>query len=56
MRCPEFRSYYDRKFGEVTRHQHRRALVLTARKLVRLVDSPLRTGQIHRPPGARTAP
>jgi len=53
LRCPEFRSYYDRKFGEVTRHQHRRALVLTARKLVRLIDSLLRSGQIYRPPGAR---
>jgi transposase len=55
MRCPEFRSYYDRKFREVTRHQHRRALVLTARKLVRLIDSLLRSGQIYRPPSARTA-
>lgn len=55
LKCPEFRSYYDRKFGEVTRHQHRRALVLTARKLVRLVDSLLRSGQIYRPPGARKA-
>jgi len=53
VHCPEFRSYYDRKFGEVTRHQHRRALVLTARKLVRLVDSLLRSGQIYRTPGAR---
>lgn len=55
LRCPEFRSYYDRKFREVTRHQHRRALVLTARKLVRVVDSLLRSGQIYRPPGARKA-
>jgi hypothetical protein len=47
-------SYYDRKFREVTRHQHRRALLLTARKLVRLIDSLLRSGQIYRPPSART--
>ncbi len=53
IRCPEFRSYYEKKYREVTRHQHRRALVLTARKLVRLVDSMLRSGQIYRPPSAR---
>jgi transposase len=53
LRCPEFRSYYERKLLEATRHQHRRALVLTARKLVRLVDSLLRSGQIYQPPGAR---
>ncbi len=55
LKCPEFRSYYDRKFAEATRHHHRRALVLTARKLVRLVDSLLRSGQIYRPPSARKA-
>ncbi len=55
LHCPEFRSYYDRKYGEVTRHQHRRALVLTARKLVRVIDSLLRSGQIYRPPSARKA-
>ena len=51
LKCPEFHSYYERKFREATRHQHRRALVLTARKLVRLVDSLLRSGQIYLPPG-----
>jgi transposase len=56
LKCPEFRSYYERKFAEATRHQHRRALVLTARKLVRLVDSLLRSGQIYLPPGAGKAP
>lgn len=55
LRCPEFRSYYERKLGEVTRHRHRRALVLTARKLVRLIDSLLRSGQIYRPPSVRKA-
>lgn len=53
--CPEFGSYYNRKHGEATRHHHRRALVLTSRKLVRLVDSLLRTGQIYRPPGSRNS-
>jgi transposase len=51
--CPEFGSYYDKKFKEATRHKHRRALVLTARKLVRLVHSMLRSGRIYQPPGAR---
>jgi len=40
--CPEFGSHYAKKFAEATRHHHRRALELTARKLVRLVDSMLR--------------
>jgi transposase len=53
LRCPEFRSYYDRKFTEATRHHHRRALVLTARKLVRLVHSMLQSGQPYRAAGAR---
>ena len=35
-RCDsEFRRYYDLKFKEVNKHQHKRALALTARKLVR---------------------
>lgn len=51
--CPEFGSYYHKKFKEATRHKHRRALVLTARKLVRLVHSMLRSGRIYQPPGAR---
>jgi transposase len=53
LACPEFGSYYQKKFGEATRHKHRRALVLTARKLVRLVHSMLRSGRIYQPPGAR---
>lgn len=52
LSCPEFGSYYHKKFHEATRHKHRRALVLTARKLVRLVHSMLRSGRIYRPPGA----
>jgi transposase len=53
LSCPEFGSYYHKKFHEARRHKHRRALVLTARKLVRLVHSMLRSGRIYRPPGAR---
>ena len=34
---PEYGRFYDLKYKEVKRHQHKRAIVLTARKLVRLV-------------------
>lgn len=37
MRVPEYRDYYNRKFKEARSHHHKRAIVLTARKLVRLV-------------------
>jgi transposase len=33
----EYKAYYWRKYQEVSKYQHKRALVLTARKLVRLV-------------------
>ena len=33
----EYKTYYWRKHQEVSKYQHKRALVLTARKLVRLV-------------------
>jgi len=46
---PEFRSYYQKKYREVPKHQHKRALVLTARKLVRLIDTLLRNDQIYTP-------
>ncbi|WAH36745.1 IS110 family RNA-guided transposase [Alicyclobacillus dauci] len=46
---PEFQNYYQKKFAEVPKHQHKRALVLTARKLVRLVDVLLRNDQIYTP-------
>jgi transposase len=45
----EYRAYYQKKFHEVPKHQHKRALVLTARKLVRLVDALLRSNQIYTP-------
>jgi transposase len=35
----EYKAYYWRKHQEVTKYQHKRALVLTARKLVRLVHA-----------------
>ncbi|MGF9714132.1 IS110 family transposase [Paenibacillus sp. JMULE4] len=48
-RDAEFGEYYRKKYNEVTKHQHKRALVLTARKLVRLVDVLLRNDQVYTP-------
>mgnify|MGYP000405334277 CR=1 FL=1 len=47
-RCdPEFRRYYDLKFHEVNKHQHKRALALTARKLVRLIFRLLKDNRLY---------
>jgi transposase len=46
---PEYKEFYSKKYHEVPKHQHKRALVLTARKLVRLVDTLLRKNQIYTP-------
>ncbi|MEN0658846.1 IS110 family transposase [Caldifermentibacillus hisashii] len=46
---PEYRAYYLKKYHEVPKHQLKRALVLTARKLVRLIDTLLRNDQIYTP-------
>jgi transposase len=51
--CPEYRQYYETKFAQSPKHAHKRALVLTARKLVRLIDSLLRAGKAYQPPEAR---
>lgn len=44
---PEYAQFYRRKFQEARHHHHKRALVLTARKLVRLVFTLLSEGQIY---------
>lgn len=49
LRDAEYAAYYDRKYHEVRAHQHKRAVVLTARKLVRLVVRLLTTHQPYRP-------
>ena len=50
-RCdPEFKRFYNLKYKEATKHKHKRALVLTARKLVRLVYTLLRTNRLYSPP------
>ena len=49
-RCDsEFRRYYDLKFKEVNVGQHKRALALTARKLVRLVFRLLKDSRLYIP-------
>ena len=42
-RIPEYTKFYDRKYHEASKHHHKRALVLTARKSVGLV-----VGLLHR--------
>ncbi len=50
-RCDsEFRRYYDLKFKEVNKFQHKRALALTARKLVRLLFRLLKDNRLYIPP------
>jgi transposase len=51
--CPEYRAYYEAKYAQSPKHAHKRALVLTARKLVRLVDALLRTDIPYQPPEHR---
>jgi transposase len=50
MHNAEYERYYRIKYDESTKHKHKRALVLTARKLVRLVDAMLRRNQLYIPP------
>jgi transposase len=42
---PDYQAFYWRKFHQVRAHQHKRALVLTARKAVRLIFALLHKGQ-----------
>lgn len=49
----EFKRYYEAKRAEVKHHAEKRALALTARKLVRLVHALLRKGQLYKAPGGR---
>ncbi|SFK42552.1 hypothetical protein SAMN04488569_10651, partial [Marinilactibacillus piezotolerans] len=44
---PEYEAYYQKKYKEVPKTQHKRALVLTARKLVRLVFALLSDHQLY---------
>ena len=53
--CPEYAQYYAAKYAETPKHAHQRALVLTARKLVRLIDVLLREGKRYLAPAERAA-
>jgi transposase len=55
VHCPEYTAYYQAKVAQSSKHGHQRALVLTARKLVRLVDALLRTDTLYQPPENRQA-
>jgi transposase len=46
---PEYQDFYQKKFAEVKTHQHKRALALTARKLVRLIYGLLAKNQLYSP-------
>lgn len=50
MHDAEYGRYYRIRYNESTKRKHKRALVLTARRLVRLVDAMLRHRQLHVPP------
>ena len=45
----QYRRYYYKKYQEVPKHKHKRALVLAARKFVRLVFALLTKGEIYQP-------
>jgi transposase len=53
LHCAEYRDYYTAKCAQSPKHAHKRALVLTARKLVRLVDRLLRAHTLYQPPTTR---
>lgn len=46
---PEYTAFYYKKRNEATRFQHKRALALTSRKLVRLIYALLRNNQLYIP-------
>lgn len=55
IHCPEYAQYYAAKYAQTPKHAHQRALVLTARKLVRLIDVLLREGKRYLAPAERPA-
>lgn len=48
MHNAEYKAYYTTKSKEVPKHQHKRALVLTARKLIRLIYALPKKGQLYK--------
>lgn len=54
VRCDsEYKRFYNLKYKEVNKYQHKRALALTARKFVRLVFRLLKDNRLYIPPEAR---
>lgn len=51
--CPEYKAFYDKKFAEVTTHQHKRALALTSRKFLRMLFGLLDKSQLYSPEKSR---
>ena len=49
MHDAEYHAFYQKKYNEVRHHQHKRAIVLTARKLVRLIVRLLTTNEPNEP-------
>jgi transposase len=49
LHCAEYRDFYNAKLAQSPKHAHKRAVVLTARKLVRLVDALLRASAVYQP-------
>ena len=41
------KAFYEKKYAEVSKHQHKRALALTARKLIRLIFGLLDKNQLY---------
>ena len=51
LNAPHYQAFYQRKHREAVRFKHRRALVLTARKLIRLVFALLQKNELYQLPG-----
>jgi len=45
--CPEYKAFYNKKFAEVRTHEHKRALALTSRKLIRMLFGLLDKSQLY---------
>ena len=50
---PGFNRFYQRKYHQTPKHKHKRALILTARKLVRTIFAMEKNGTIYRPENQR---
>jgi hypothetical protein len=53
VHAEEFAAFYRAKYRQSAKHAHKRACVLTARKLVRVLFALLRKGQLYQPPAVR---